>query len=219
MSLLLFMSGCAILARGVFSAPHADGAASRHDMSPTYDDGIRLVGAYDNVQFELPGLALSVKALNLQKINEVSVGPLILVPLPLIPWPPGIIGLFREPPAVRTPLSFEIRLDPEGEDVSFDPMRSVLQTPEGETIKPRSFDGPTHSRGYKTSCGWDVLRSVSALIPLNQFSCFRLNFDTAISAEKSFTLSIQGVERAGQPVLVPLIHLKKGTAWLILTMP
>ncbi len=215
-TLLIFISGCAVLARGVFSAPQADGAASKHDMGQDPDDGIVLTGPYGNIQFELPGLDFSVKAVSGQVFDGLTVGPVILVPLPLIPWPPGIIGLFFEPRAARPPLVFELELDPEGEEVSFNPMRSVLQTPEGRTIKPSGFDGPAY--GYRgiytgTPCGPPSESNRSAQIPLYQWSCFRLRFDTAISAEKNFTLLIQGVERDGQPVPVPPIHFQKGTTW------
>lgn len=212
-ALLCIRSGCAIISRGVFSAPYADGASPRHDMSPDYEEGMRLIGAHDHVQFDLSELKLSLKALNVQKVDEVLIGPVVLILLPVIPWPPGVIGLFRELPAARAPLSFEIRLEPEGEGFSFDPMRSTLQTPEGETIRPSRFDGPTHGRGYKNPCGSDVFSAVATRIPLEQFSCFRLEFDTAISIDKHFTLAIQGLERAGQLVPVPLVSFENGASW------
>lgn len=44
-------------------------------------------------------------------------------------------------------------------------------------------------------------------------SCFVLWFDTQLSPETEFSISIEGIETSAQPVHINEINYKKGTIW------
>lgn len=203
--------------------PYAEGASKEHDMVRDHYFGIVIAGPYDNIQFALEGIDISIHANNHQ-IAEVSMGPAVIVPLPLIPWPPGIVDLFRLSKEAPPPLILEIRLDPEGEEFSFNPMRVTLEQNK-KKVSPGRFRGPAPGIRYggRWPCRWrDKSQSPDdkgELIHLFQWTCFRLEFDIPSSPTQDFILSISGLEKAGSRVDVPLVHFKKGVSWRIVTVP
>ncbi len=209
----LSQQGCAFLTRVTFSAPHSEEASQEHDMVYGLQTGTIISGEYDDVQFSLNAIDISVHALNHQ-VETVSFGPSIIIPLPIIPWPPGIVGLFQTSNEPLSPLVLEMRLDPEGETFSFNPMKVVLETSEKRKVFPFGFEGPVYGHRYG---GWPCLlkeepgqaKNKEGSIDLFQWTCFRLKFDIV-----TFPL-----EKEGVPVSVPRIYFKRGVSWRILTAP
>lgn len=220
---LTFVQGCATITRSVHGAPEAVGASDRHDMSQNYYDGSLINGSYDNVQFELSGVDLSVKLRNHQ-IADILVGPAILLPLPVLPWPPGIIKLFSRPSEPAPMLWLEIRLDPTGEEFSFDPLKIILETEDRIAHQPAGF---IQSYGIRYPgrwpCAWnpksELTTTLVESIKLNQVTCFAIRFDVSSTPDQNFTLDVKGMNKAGQPMTVPMIKVKKGSSWSLRSFP
>lgn len=220
---LTLIQGCATITHSVHSAPEASGASDRHDMSQNYYDGSVLKGSYDNVQFQLSDIDLSVKLQNHQ-IAHIFIGPAIIIPLPILPWPPGIIKLLSRPPEPAPMLWLEIRLDPVGEEFSIDPLKTIIQTEDRTSHQAVGFI-QSHGIRYpgRWPCSWSMQSKLTSTlvepIKLNQVTCFAMRFDMSSSPDQNFTLEINGINKAGQPVTVPTIRIKKGSSWSLRSFP
>lgn len=222
---LTSLPGCAVLAREVFSSPTSPGASDKHDMSHNFRY-VHVAGSRDDLQFELPGLDLSVTAKN-PVTSVISFGPFLIVPLPVIPYPFAVLELFSSQSRTSSPMWFEVRLSPQKAGFSFDPRLVTLKMDNGEILKPTTFEGPRLGQRYpgRWPCGENWLASAksgkeaAAVVSLKDFTCFMVGFDTSSSPEREFELSIEGVQQNGEPLPVPSIYLKSGSAWVMYVGP
>lgn len=204
------LQGCTVLQKSVFSAPKISEGSGKVN-----DNAIRL---------EMSGLNLSVTAVYRPIIKE------LFAPWPLPPFIPDKLETDPNPNMIPSQTAFELRFDPEGEDVSFNPMRATLKTSDGKILKPTGFFGPGHGTyfpgldptrrmRYPCSSGENTPKSAEGSIPLNEATCFYLLFDKPPYPDMSFTLSLDGIQKSGKPFQIPAIHFDKGSAWVFGTVP
>jgi hypothetical protein len=169
---------------------------------------------------------ISMDGLDLKVVpqNEHSSLALVGYIIPIIPWPAFSSSLNRP--------QFEIQivLDPQGDAFTLDPGRIALEFPDVPAISPVGFKrGPGAFSGENSgvllllgeppsedvSCDIDS-KADAVPIPASPITvadrtCFVLAFPTPPpSPNQQFTLSIDGILKAGQPFPVPPIHFKKG---------
>ena len=107
----------------------------------------------------------------------------------------------------------------EHETLSFDPGHVVLKFEDGEVVQLASYGGPdllrVNPRAVGPSCGWASQRlqvkAPRGPIPFTWRACFLLLFDTSASPDRSFTLVIEELKKAGEYVLIPPVDFKKGS--------
>lgn len=202
-AIIFFFSACAVLAPMQFSRPVSSQADIRMSKN-----GI----------ISLPGLDLKVVPR-----NDYYSWALLGLIIPAIPIPS-----FLSPPD-RSQFEILIVLDPEGEDFALDPGRIALELSDRQVISPVGFRrgpgafsaenaevllvlGETPSEDI--SCDVDLKATVwlpTAPIPVSNRTCFVLVFALPPpSPKQQFTLSIDGIIKAGQPFPIPPIHFEKG---------
>ncbi len=192
----LLAQGCAGLERSVVSTPTiAPGAAAAMSSS-----GV----------MELPGIRIGLAAYN-ERSSVALIGPAIGVPLPVIPLP-----VPERPP--QPEFWIAVHLDPVGEEFAFDPGRATLTLPGAAGVQPSSFEGPAASwlEPGPIACLASLrsARAPSGPVSVAERQCFVLRFDVPEpGVDQPFTLSIDGLSRAGQPVTVPVVSFTKGARW------
>jgi hypothetical protein len=184
----------------------------------------------------LPGLRISATPRN-SRTSLLLAGPAI-PPLPIIPMP-GWEGLDYSPPFI-----FDVQLYPEAGAFSIDPMRVALWIADQGSHAPVGFVGPFEAqvywghkqtpkflRGKRFICGvWEGqlhaelddlrVRRTEGPIDLPGASCLGLLFDLpAPPPSRKFELQIDGIERNGAPVEVPVIYFEQARGWERDTVP
>lgn len=207
-TIIFFLNACTVLAPIQFSKPVFSEADIRMSKN-----GI----------ISLPGLDLKVVPQN-DDYSWAFVGYII----PIIPWP---IFLF---PVDRPQFEILIVLDPEGEDFALGPGHIALEVSDRPAISPVGFkrgpgafsaedvgvllflgEPPSEDVSCEVDFKADPVPIPVAPIPVPERTCFLLTFDIRSPLpKKQFTLSIDGVTKAGQPFPIPPIHFKKG--WTLL---
>src|SRR5712691_5019963 len=103
--------------------------------------------------------------------------------------------------------------------LSFDPGHVVLKFEDGEMVQLASYRGPdllrVNPRAVGPSCGWASQRlqvkAPRGPIPFTWRACFLLLFDTSASPERSFTLVIDELRKAGEYVPILSVDFKRGS--------
>jgi hypothetical protein len=203
------LQGCSVAQKSLFSAPSvSEQAAAKQNDNLIY--------------IEMAPVNLAVTASYRPVIKEL-VGILILPPFIPMKWQDE-----PTPNLIPDKTAIEVRLDPAGRHVSFDPLKSVLRTADGRELRPAGFVGPTFGSLYISggmrdptlkrpqpcSMGDGKIRTSAGPIRLDEASCFYLVFDRRPYPDMDFDLSLDGVEDGGTPVSIPLIHFRKDSAWL-----
>ncbi len=201
-AITFFFNACTFLYPQQFSKPVSSGADIRMSKN-----GI----------ISLPGLDLKVVPRN----NDYSWALMGYI-IPIFPLP---LFLF---PIDRPQFEILLIMDPDGEDFGLDPGLIVFQVSEGPAISPIGFKrGPgafapddsgvlfTLGEIPTVDCDIDWQSDISPIlvspISVSERTCFLLAFDIRPPPpKKQFTLSIDGVTKAGQPFPIPQIHFKKG---------
>ncbi len=196
-ALALALGACTLLQTSEYSAPRSAGP------------GMQVFGS--SVLVELPGLWIELTARNRRVLAEL-VGPWPLPPF--IPFPQD------EPPARVPPLWLELRLDPEGETCAVVPMRISLLDAEGRHHEVSGFFGPafrtlqpglspTERRRPWLEAGSPDLRTDPVEFKLSEATGFWLRFDVSPDPAHPFTVVLDGITRAGEPVEVPPIRFER----------
>jgi hypothetical protein len=105
------------------------------------------------------------------------------------------------------------------ETFSFDPGHVVLKFQDGEVVQLTSYGGPdllrVNPRAAGPSCGWASQRlevkAPRGPISFTWRACFLLLFDTSASPDRSFTLVIEELKKAGEYVSIPPVEFKRGS--------
>ena len=112
-----------------------------------------------------------------------------------------------------------IESESERETLSFDPGHVVLKFQDGEVVQLTSYGGPdllhVNPRAVGPSCGLASQRlevkAPRGPIPFSWRACFLLLFDTSASPDRSFTLVIEELKKAGEHVPIPPVEFKRGS--------
>jgi len=211
---LAALQGCFVAQKSLFSAPSAgEKAAAREN---------------DNLIFiEMAPVNLTVTA-SYRPVTKELIGILILPPFIPTKWHDE-----PDPNLIPDKTAIEVRLDPAGRQISFDPLKSVLRTADGKVLRPAGFIGPTfgsqyisgglrdptRSRPRHCSPGDGKIKTSEGQISLDEISCFYLIFDRSPYPDMDFNLSLEGIADAGKPVSTPIIYFNKASAWMFGIFP
>jgi hypothetical protein len=225
---LYMIEGCTVIQFNRFSAPsltegvklcgfglRIDSVFSDHQI-PQPNEKIK-----DNcVRLDLPGIRLAIRPMNVVTTSEW------LAPWPL---PPFIPSGGQNPKDVPPPFMFELRVDPEGGEVKFDPSRVSLTMEDGRILQPTSSYGPTFTTVFpganriatrrRYPCAGGESDKLFGPTTIGQLSCFWLRFDVSSSPEQSYILSVRGIEKEGIPITIPAIRFETGSDWVFGTIP
>jgi hypothetical protein len=211
---LAILQGCFVAQKSLLSAPSLSEKAAAKEN--------------DNLIFiEMAPVNLTVTA-SYRPVTKELIGILILPPFIPTKWHDE-----PDPNLIPDKTAIEVRLDPAGRQISFDPLRSVLRTADGKELRPAGFIGPTFGSLYISgamrdptrqrprpcSLGDGKIKTPEGPIGLDAASCFYLVFDRRPYPDMDFDLSLEGVKNAGKPVPTPMIHFKKSSAWLFGMFP
>jgi hypothetical protein len=149
----------------------------------------------------------------------------------------------------QPPVGLWLRLDAKDDNFTFDPGAVTLRGDNEEPARPITFLGPAtpweSPRAVGMGCGprvyswgwaWHkvnvttddmkygnaakgVWKQSPGPVPLKGSTCFILEFDTDPDPDRTFVLSVQGVERGGEPFLIPDITFSKGSARKLVSAP
>jgi len=195
----------------------------------------------DNIIFKSSELDMSVAAFN-QFVTKKHTG-LSLPLISLIPVARG--GKYDLPEEFSKRFLIEIRLDPKGSDISFDPMQVTFKKDDGTVLKPKGYYGPCHETGifslnniYRLYGGLgkhypcfpgeeiyffseedDSYKTEGGPIAINQWTCFWLIYDTSTDPRRSFVLSVGGIEKNGKPALDISIPFAEGDGLTFISLP
>ncbi len=215
--LLATLQGCFVAQKSMFSAPSLDeNAAAKKNNNLIF--------------IEMAPVNLTVTASYRPVIKELM-GILILPPFIPTKWKDE-----PNPDLIPDKTAIEVRFDPVGRQISFDPLKATLRTADGRELKAAGFIGPTfgslyissassgmralpRSRPRPCSLGDGKIKSSEGPIGLDETSCFWILFDRKPYPDMDFDLSLNGVADAGKPVSIPAIHFKKDSAWMFGIFP
>ena len=208
------LQGCFVAQKSLFSAPSVGEKAAAKEN--------------DNLIFiELAPVNLTVTA-SYRPVTKELIGIFILPPFIPTQWHDE-----PDPNLIPDETAIEVRLDPAGRQISFDPLKSVLLTADSKVLRPAGFIGPTfgslyisggmrdptHSRPRPCSPGDGKIKTSEGPIGLDEASCFWLVFDRRPYPEMDFNLSLEGIADSGKPVSATIIHFKKSSAWMFGMFP
>jgi hypothetical protein len=211
---LSIFQGCFVAQKSLFCAPSLDenAAAKKND---------------NRIFIEMVPVNLTVTASYRPVIKEL-IGILILPPFIPTKWKDE-----PNPDLIPDKTAIEVRFDPAGRQVAFDPLKTVLLTADGRELKAAGFIGPTfgslsisggmrdptRSRPRPCSLGDGKTKTSEGPIGLDEASCFWILFDRKPYPDMDFDLSLKGVANAGKPVSIPVIHFKKDASWMFGMFP
>jgi hypothetical protein len=211
---LAILQGCFVAQKSLFCSPSLDEntAAKKND---------------NLIFIEMAPVNLTVTASYRPVIKELM-GILILPPFIPTKWKDE-----PNPDLIPDKTAIEVRLDPAGKQISFDPLKATLRTADGRELKPAGFVGPTfgslyisggmrdptRSRPRPCSLGDGKIKTSEGAIVLDETSCFWVLFDRKPYPDMDFDLSLNGVSDAGKPVSIPVVHFKKDSAWMFGIFP
>jgi hypothetical protein len=198
----LHLAGC-----GIATTPYAVSVARE------IPSGVSGNISRDIISLSLPELNLAVQIQNHSPTGNTWL--LFPVPLPVSPdTGPKTFGIW-------------LYVEPKNQTFSFDPGRTTVKVG-NRTLKPATFKGPgrkasppwpwkecyPHPNGGRPSM-WGTRYGIppEGPVSLTGESCFLLWFDTKLPPETDFILSIEGIERAGEPVRINEIPYRKGKIW------
>ena len=209
---LAVLQGCFVAQKSLFSAPLPSAGTAAKDNA---------------VYIETAHVNIAVTA-SYRPVTKELIGILILPPFIPTKWHDE-----PDPDLIPDKTAIEVRLDPAGRQLSFNPLKSVLRTADGRELKPAGFIGPTFGflrdsgamrdptrhRPRPCSLGDGKIKTSEGPIGLDEMSCFYLVFDRSPYPDMDFDLSLEGIEDAGKPVSTPMIHFKKASAWMFGMFP
>ena len=207
---LAILQGCFVAEKSLFSAP------SLGEKTVAKEN--------ENLIFiEMAPVNLTVTASYRPVIKEL-IGILILPPFIPTKWHDE-----PDPNLIPDKTAIEVRLDPAGRQISFNPLKAVLRTADGREMRPAGFIGPTfgslripgapRQRPRPCSLGDGKVKISEGPVGLDEMSCFYLVFDRRPYPDMDFDLSLEGIEDAGKPVSTPRIYFKKASAWMFGMFP
>jgi hypothetical protein len=180
--------------------------------------GCALVSATDVSQssgpIELPGIGVTVVP-----HNEGGWHGLIGI-VPIVP-------VWETPPA-RSPGEFwiSVRLDPEGEDFTFDPRAVALRVGDGAAMAPGAFSRPREAgddpRLRTGSCARPGKPSLAPTAPISitQLACVDVRFDIdPPPPAQRFAVTVSGIRRAGQAYPTVEVSFHEGKRWQFGVLP
>lgn len=211
---LAILQGCFVAQKSLFSAPSLN-----EDVTAKKNDNMIFI--------EMAPVNLTVTASYRPVIKELM-GILILPPFIPTKWQDE-----PTPSLIPDKTAIEVRLNPAGRQISFNPLKALLRTADGKELRPAGFIGPTfgslyisggmrdptRSRPRPCSLGDGKIKTSEGPIGLDEANCFYLVFDRRPYPDMDFDLSLEGVKDAGKPVPTPMIHFKKSSAWLFGIFP
>jgi len=216
------LAGCSAVVRSKVSVPD-------HNIQ-----GASLTDA-DTINFNWPDMDLSIQAQN----HQGSIGFVQLFLVPIIPvWSTDK----KEQDSFY--FTFWVNISPKDNTFTFDPGRVTLKFDDRTKVHVKKFIGPLEpyigARSNWYGCGGRRYSGTSQRgiygiaeeelktpdgpisIPFSENSrgrCFLLGFDTNSSPDRSFILSIEGIEKKGLQYLIPEITFSKGADWDMLPVP
>ncbi len=201
------LTGCTVAGTYLFSSPALD---AKTDIVQLDSEGI----------FHIGELEFSIQP-NTSKITFLTAGPV----LPIIPSGSGS----QIPDPATKPFKITIMFVSNTGNYDFVPQKIILHY-KNKVVPPTSFNGPRPKKyeitqpfdrlmpGHKWSCGWieniqlDWDSKTDTTARLSGSTCFVLEYPIlGISAEGSFSISFEGLQRNREPVHLPSIHFHPAT--------